>query len=163
IGTWGYAWRGTTSSGCSGRGRPFSTTGGRRTSMPPSTWLAPTCAGLTWTMCCSPERIWRGRTCPGRRCGRPGSAARPSPAPGPAPDARDSLAAMERGWRRAAGDGDTEAMIKLGLLAEEQGDLAGAERWYRMAADAGDGTAMGALATLYFEHGDAARAEEWYR
>lgn len=63
---------------------------------------------------------------------------------------------------RRAADGDVDAMIILGALAEESGDLEAAREWYLKAAELGDSTAMANLGVLAAESGDLEAGREWF-
>jgi TPR repeat protein len=65
--------------------------------------------------------------------------------------------------RRAADDGDTDAMNHLGALLAERNERAEAQHWFLLAADAGNADAMNNLGRLLAERGDLAEAETWYR
>ena len=93
-------------------------------------------------------------------------------------DVEDGAAALERGelhianreFKSMADLGDTEAMVRLGLLySEGRGtprDYLEARGWYRRAADLGDRRAMYLLGTLYGEGKgvtqDYLEALRWY-
>ena len=69
----------------------------------------------------------------------------------------------ERSYRKAADAGDTDAMVRLGILLAEQGQAEQAEQWYRKAADAGNTKAMANLGVLLTGRGHGEQAEQWYR
>jgi Tfp pilus assembly protein PilF len=72
-------------------------------------------------------------------------------------------AKAERWWRKAAADGQTDAMNNLGNLLYQQGKEAEAEQWLRKAAAAGEPNAMHDLGLLLSRQGQAAEAEQWLR
>ncbi|MFE6306611.1 serine/threonine-protein kinase [Nocardiopsis sp. NPDC057823] len=65
--------------------------------------------------------------------------------------------------RRAAADGDTDAMVDLGALLEDRGEAEEAESWYRKSAKGGNTDAMVDLGALLEARGEAEEAESWYR
>lgn len=69
----------------------------------------------------------------------------------------------EEDWLRgAAGDGDTQAMVTLGMAAQEQGERTTAHEWFRRAAADGNGQAMFNLGVDAFEDGDGTTARDWF-
>jgi TPR repeat protein len=56
--------------------------------------------------------------------------------------------------RKAAGRGDTTAMVTLASLLEDRGDLEGAESWYRKAAEAGEADALRWVGLVRHPEGD---------
>ncbi|MFE3456903.1 serine/threonine-protein kinase [Nocardiopsis aegyptia] len=65
--------------------------------------------------------------------------------------------------RLDAEDGDSDAMVTLGVLLAERGEAGEAESWYRRAIEGGDTNAMYNLGHLSTDRGDEAAAESWYR
>ena len=74
-----------------------------------------------------------------------------------------SSAEAELLYRKAADDGNIQAMHNLGDLLNERGDAATAGQWWRRAAESGDSRSMDHLGNFFNKRGEFAEAEHWWR
>ena len=68
-----------------------------------------------------------------------------------------------RWFRKAADQGNPQAMFNLGVRYERVGDELEAERWYLMAADKGLSQAARRLGVMFERAGMIGNAGKWYR
>lgn len=75
---------------------------------------------------------------------------------------REEIAQAARWWRMAAVHGSAEAMINLGLLADDDpAEHEQALQWFYRAANTGSTDGMIFLSEMLKEHGDFVAAQEW--